>query len=232
MNDALMAVEDHYREETSGALKIIQKLIYEVEVDPESYEYVNDKLQKIVFENWHEKTKVNKHFAIDNFEGFADDLQDALNLPRDEYKELLMMHKRMQQGEVKHLEVRFDRGKVDTRYVFFAVSKRGNLTDMVYAIYVLDAREAPRMVKQRKQIGTVKKSKWWGLFKWEEPLYEESFVQQGLQLNTFGRLQQDPRVNAFFRYKALEGFANEGLVEKEKLKFTQNCPQLPMLTNS
>ena len=197
-----------------SVLDVMKTAIYAVEINKSSFNRVQRKLQDIKPDYWKENTDAQEYLGIKNFPKLAAGLKDSLQMPENEYKELMLMHNLTESGKVNKLEVEFDSGELETRYVFFAMLKKGSATDLVYALYTLKARAAPKTEKVK--IDTIRKSYLWGLFKKEIPVYEDRVCSPGLET-----IQQDPERNAFFRYQAINGIADKGLVDRSKLNIVE-----------
>ena len=195
------------------ALEMLRNTMYTIEVDKSASQRVQRKLEEILPNKWKENTEVRKHFGITDFEGYADGLKKHLGIPEKEYDEILFTHKFTEVGDSSRLEIDFNEGMLDTRYLFFALYKHEGVTDVVYALYTLKAEAKPQT--KMVQIDSKVRSFLWGLYRSVEPVYEAQEQQGGLE-----KFQHDADCKAFLRSRALEGFAEQGVLEKSKLKIS------------
>ena len=85
--------------------------------------------------------------------------------------------------------------------VAFGKSKDGKFVDCMYCLYKLDFKVAPERIVTTKQHSVL-----FGLIKWET-------VHERVQERVLG-VKSLKRIKNFFRFKALEGFYNEGLIDQ------------------
>ena len=85
--------------------------------------------------------------------------------------------------------------------IAFGKSKDGKFVDCMYCLYKLDFKVAPERI-----VTTKEKSILWGLKKWQT--VEEEERERALGVVSLKRIKN------FFRFKALQGFYNEGLIDE------------------
>ena len=85
--------------------------------------------------------------------------------------------------------------------IAFGKSKDGKFVDCMYCLYKLDFKVAPERIITTKQHSVL-----WGLVKWES-------VEERVQERVLG-VKSLKRIKNFFRFKALEGFYKEGLIDR------------------
>ena len=82
--------------------------------------------------------------------------------------------------------------------IAFGKSRDGKFVDCMYCIYKLDFKVAPRIITTQPSL--------WGLLTGQT--VEEQEKKRSLDFKSLKRIQN------FFRFKALEGFYKEGLIDK------------------
>ena len=171
-------------------------------------------MKKIKYVRWREKIRVDRFFGISDFKSFAEDLNVILEFPKEQSKYLLFIHRNMQAGDSKEFEVVFDGGEMKARYALFALSKRGDKTDVICTLYALDAVQAPGQDKSTTQKAVHEASFFDKLFRRNRPSIDDSAA-----IALGGVALEDDKLKSYFRHKAVNGFSGEGLVERAKLKY-------------
>ena len=152
-----------------------------------------------------EQVMETKGIPVENIRGFLDHLKDAYE-GIDE-----VMRKKMEGiewgSEWSHKIMEFKKPEAENEsgakygMVVFVKSKDRKFVDCMYCLYKLDFKVAPAKVLIEKE-----RSILWGLLKWET-------VEKKVQKRVLGP-ELLKRIENFFRYKALEGFYRQGLIDQ------------------
>ena len=195
-----------------NSLEMIQEALCSMEWNETAYSRFNAKIKKHTEGSWTENVEVRKHFDIENFLLFLEELNEVLGMDEKDYLDMVCNYKYVRRGEVNKVEVQYKDGEMDVRYVIFAVykHKNRNTTDLVYAIYSLKA------TAQTEQITAFERKKYfWGLV----PIKgAQKTLSKPKDLAEFESLKADTDRDHYFRYKVLDEFASCGLVDREKFK--------------
>ena len=146
----------------------------------------------------------SKGIPIESIQDFLDHLEDAYEgIDR-------AMRKKMNgiqwAGEWSHKIIEFKNSTGSAsgaKYgmIAFGKSKDRKFVDCMYCLYKLDFKIAPERIIRNKEDSIL-----WGLYKWET--VEVKVQERVLGGNSLKRIKN------FFRFKALEGFYQEGLIDQ------------------
>ena len=145
-----------------------------------------------------------KGIAIESIQSFLDHLQDAYEGIDEEMRKKMNGIEWAGEWAYKVMEFKYNAsGDSSARYgmIAFGKSKDGKFVDCMYCLYKLDFKVAPERI-----ITTKHHSSLWGLIKWQT--VEEKEEERVLGVKPVKRIQN------FFRFKALEGFYKEGLIDQ------------------
>ena len=145
-----------------------------------------------------------KGIAIENIQSFLDHLQDAYEGIDEEMRKKMNGIKWASEWAYKVMEFKYNSSSDSSaRYgmIAFGKSKDGKFVDCMYCLYKLDFKVAPERIITKKEHSVL-----WGLVKWES-------VEERVQERVLG-VKSLKRIKNFFRFKALEGFYNEGLIDR------------------
>ena len=164
-------------------------------------------MQKLLSDIFIKQVMEAKGIAIENIQGFLDHLQDAYEGIDGEMRK--KMNGIQWSSEWAYKVVEFKNNKSSgsaARYgmIAFGKSKDGKFVDCMYCLYKLDFEVTPSRIITTKQHSSL-----WGLFTWQT--VEEQEKKRELGVKSLKRIQN------FFRYKALEGFYKEGLIDRINL---------------
>ena len=145
-----------------------------------------------------------KSIAIESIQGFLDHLQDAYEGIDEEMRKKMNGIEWASEWAYKVMEFKYNSSSDSSaRYgmIAFGKSKDGKFVDCMYCLYKLDFKVAPERIITTKQHSVL-----WGLIKWES-------VEERVQKRVLG-VKSLKRIKNFFRFKALEGFYKEGLIDQ------------------
>ena len=145
-----------------------------------------------------------KGIAIEDIKEFLDHLQDAYEGIDENMRKKMNGIKWATEWAYKVMEFKYNRSSDSgARYgmIAFGKSKDGKFVDCMYCLYKLDFDIAPEIF-----ITTTEHSILWGLIKWQT-------VEEEERQRVLGVKSMIPIKN-FFRFKALEGFYKEGLIDQ------------------
>ena len=145
-----------------------------------------------------------KGIAIESIQGFLDHLEDAFEGIDKQMRKKLNGIEWAEEWSHKIAEIK-NNTSTDSgaRYGMIALgkSKDGKFVDCMYCLYKLDFKVAPERIITTKQHSVL-----WGLVKWKS-------VEERVQERVLG-VKSLKRIKNFFRFKALEGFYKEGLIDR------------------
>ena len=145
-----------------------------------------------------------KGIAIESIQSFLDHLQDAYEGIDEEMRKKMNGIEWASEWAYKVMEFKYNSSSDSSaRYgmIAFGKSKDGKFVDCMYCLYKLDFKVAPERIITTKQHSVL-----WGLIKWET-------VEERVQKRVLG-VKSLKRIKNFFRFKALEGFYKEGLIDQ------------------
>ena len=145
-----------------------------------------------------------KGIAIESIQRFLDHLQDAYEGIDEEMRKKMNGIEWAGEWAYKVMEFKYNASSDSSaRYgmIAFGKSKDGKFVDCMYCLYKLDFKVAPERI-----ITTKHHSSLWGLIKWQTVGEKEQ--ERVLGVKPLKRIQN------FFRFKALEGFYKEGLIDE------------------
>ena len=145
-----------------------------------------------------------KGIAIESIQSFLDHLQEAYEGIDEEMRQKMNGIEWESEWPYKVMEFKYNSSSdSSTRYgiIAFGKSKDGKFLDCMYCLYKLDLKVTPERIITTKQHSSL-----WGLVKWRT--VEEKEKERVLDVNSLKRIQN------FFRFKALEGFYKEGLIDQ------------------
>ena len=151
-----------------------------------------------------EQVMESKGIPIEKIHGFLDHLEDAYEGVDKEMRKKMNGIQWASEWSYKIVEFKYNAANDSgARYgmVVFVKSKDRKFVDCMYCLYKLDFKVAPAKVLIEKE-----RSILWGLLKWET-------VEKKVQKRVLGP-ELLKRIENFFRYKALEGFYRQGLIDQ------------------
>ncbi|XP_015760086.1 PREDICTED: uncharacterized protein LOC107339330 [Acropora digitifera] len=193
-------------ENINRAFVKVKEGLHNVKVSKVDATKVQREIEGELFDKWHESCQVmeSKGISIDNIYDFLDYLEDAYEgIDKD-------MKKKMKgirwTSEWSHQIVELKNNAADDSgatygMIAFGKSNDGKFVDCMYCLYKLDFKVAPEKIITKKEHSVL-----WGLFKWETA--EEKVQERVLGVKSLKRIKN------FFRFKALEGFYQEGLIDQ------------------
>lgn len=199
--------EETAKDDSNQALDKLKKGLHDMKVCQYDATQVQREIEGELFDKWHEACEVmeTKGIPVENIRGFLDHLKDAYE-GIDE-----VMRKKMEGiewgSEWSHKIMEFKKPEAENEsgakygMVVFVKSKDRKFVDCMYCLYKLDFKVAPEKI-----ITTKEHSVLWGLVKWET-------VEEKVQERVLG-VKSLKRIRNFFRFKALEGFYEEGLIDR------------------
>ena len=146
----------------------------------------------------------SKGIAIESIQSFLDHLQDAYEGIDEEMRKKMNGIEWASEWAYKVMEFKYNSSSDSSaRYgmIAFGKSKDGKFVDCMYCLYKLDFKVAPERIITKKEHSVL-----WGLVKWES-------VEERVQKRVLG-VKSLKRIKNFFRFKALEGFYKEGLIDR------------------
>ena len=151
-----------------------------------------------------EQVMQTKGIPIENIHGFLDHLQEAYEGVDKEMRKKMNRIQWAIEWSCKIVEIKYNAASdYSARYgmIAFGKSKDGRFVDCMYCLYKLDFKVAPEKIISKKEHSVL-----WGLFKWET-------LQEKVQERVLG-VKSLKRIKNFFRFKALKGFYQEGLIDQ------------------
>ena len=151
-----------------------------------------------------EQVMESKGISIENIHDFLDHLEDAYEGVDKEMRKKMNGIHWASEWSYKIVEFKYNAANDSgARYgmIAFGKSKDGKFVDCIYCLYKLDFKVAPEKIITKKEHSVL-----WGLVKWET-------VQEKVQERVLG-VKSLKRIKNFFRFKALEGFYQEGLIDQ------------------
>ena len=145
-----------------------------------------------------------KGIAIESIQSFLDHLQDAYEGIDEEMRKKMNGIKWASEWALKVMEFKYDSSSDSgARYgmIAFGKSKDEKFVDCMYCLYKLDFKVAPERIITTKHYSSI-----FGLVNWQN--VEEQERERVLGAKPLKRIQN------FFRFKALEGFYKEGLIDE------------------
>ena len=145
-----------------------------------------------------------KGIATESIQSFLDHLQDAYEGIDKEMRKKMKGIEWASEWAHKVMEFKYDSSSDSSpRYgmIAFGKSKDGKFVDCMYCLYKLDFKVAPERIITTKQHSVL-----FGLVKWQT-------VEERVQERVLGVISLK-RIKNFFRFKALEGFYKEGLIDQ------------------
>ena len=145
-----------------------------------------------------------KGIAIENIQGFLNHLQEAYEGINKEMRKKMNGIEWASEWAFKVMEFKYDSSSDSSaRYgmIAFGKSKDGKFVDCMYCLYKLDFKVAPERIITTKHYSSI-----FGLINWQK--VEEQEQERVLGVKPLKRIQN------FFRFKALEGFYKEGLIDE------------------
>ena len=143
--------------------------------------------------------------AIDSIQSFLDHLQEAYEGIDEQMRKKMNGIAWGSKWAHKIMEFKYNGSSPDSgaRYgmIAFCKSNDGKFVDCMYCLYKLDFKVAPERIITKKEHSVL-----WGLIKWET-------VEERVQKRVLG-VKSMKRIKNFFRFKALEGFYKEGLIDR------------------
>ncbi|CAH3160976.1 unnamed protein product [Porites evermanni] len=188
------------------ALDKVKAGLYSVKVSQFDATQLQREIEGELFDKWHEGCEVMeaKGIAIESIQSFLDHLQDAYEGIDEEMRKKMNGIEWAKEWAYKVMEFKYNASSDSSaRYgmIAFGKSKDGKFVDCMYCLYKLDFKVAPERI-----ITTKHHSSFWGLIKWQT--VDEKEQERVLGVKPLKRIQN------FFRFKALEGFYKEGLIDE------------------
>ena len=146
----------------------------------------------------------SKGTPIEKIHNFLDHLEDAYEGVDKETRKKMNGILWASEWSYKIVEFKYNAANDSgARYgmIAFGKSKDGKFVDCMYCVYKLDFNVAPEKIITKKEHSAL-----WDLFKWEA--LEEKVQERMLGVKSLKRIKN------FFRFKALEGFYQEGLIDQ------------------
>ncbi|XP_015777876.1 PREDICTED: uncharacterized protein LOC107355800 isoform X6 [Acropora digitifera] len=188
------------------ALVKVKQGLHTVKVSQYDATQVQREIEGELFDKWHEGCEVmeTKGIPVKNIHGFLDHLQEAYDDIDKTMRKKMNAIKWGSEWSYKIVECKYNAGNDSVaKYamIAFGKSRDGNFLDCMYCLYKLDFKVAPEKIVTKKEHSAL-----WGLFKWET--VEEEVKERVLGVKSLKRIKN------FFRFKALEGFYQEGLIDQ------------------
>ena len=146
----------------------------------------------------------SKGIPIEKIHGFLDHLEDAYEGVDKEMRKKMNGIQWASEWSYKIVEFKYNAANDSSaRYgmVVFVKSKDGKFVDCMYCLYKLDFK-----VASEKTITTKEHAVLWGLLKWQTVKEVVKEAKIGVELLK--------RIKNFFRFKALQAFNNEGIIDQ------------------
>ncbi|XP_044171657.1 uncharacterized protein LOC122955995 isoform X2 [Acropora millepora] len=191
---------------SNRALVKVKQGLNTVKVSQYDANQVQREIDGALFDKWEEKCEVmeSKGIPIENIHGFLDHLkEDFKGIDKE-------MRKKMDgiqwASEWSHNVMEFKYNAASDSHgqyvmIAFGKSKDGKFVDCMYCLYKLDFKVAPEKTITKKDHSVL-----WDLVKWQT-------VKEGVKEKELG-VKLLKRIKNFFRYKALEGFYRQGLIDQ------------------
>lgn len=199
-------VEETVKDDSNRALVKVKQGLHTVKVSQYDATQVQREMEGELFDKWHEGCEVmeSKGIPIENINGFLDHLEDAYEGIDKELRKKMNGIQWASEWSYKVVEFKYNSANDSgARYgmIAFGKSKDRKFVDCMYCLYKLDFKVAPQRIVTTKEHSLL-----WGLFKWET-------VEVKVQGRVLG-VNSLKRIKNFFRFKALEGFYQEGLIDE------------------
>ena len=146
----------------------------------------------------------SKGIAIDRIQSFLDHLLDAYEGIDEEMRKKMNGIEWAREWAYKVTEFKYNSSSDSgARYgmIAFGKSKDGKFVDCMYCLYKLDFKDPLERIITKKEHSIL-----WGLIKWKS-------AEERLQKRVLG-VKSLKRIKNFCRFKALEGFYKEGLIDR------------------
>jgi len=182
----------------------IKKALQKVKVSSKGAMLVEDKINKLISDSWKEKCEamLTKGVPMEKIDGYLEHLKDSYDgIDENTLKKL----KAVKYGNEFHNKI-FDfavsvKEVSKCSYGMLGFKKHGNEVDFMYCVYNISYDIPERVLKEE----TRKVSWFWGLLSYDAIVKRE--VSNQLSIQDVNELKN------FFRYKALHGFYQEGLID-------------------
>lgn len=188
------------------ALLKVKQGLHSVKVSQHDANEVQREIEGKLIDKWHENCEVmeSNGIPIDNIRGFLYHLKDAYEGIDEEMREKMNGIQWAKEWSHKIMEFKYNAANDSgARYgmIAFGKSEDGQFVDCMYCLYKLDFKLA-----SEKTITTKEHSVLWGLLKWQtvKEVVKEAMIDVELL----------KRIKNFFRFKALRGFYDEGLIDQ------------------
>jgi len=193
-------------ENINRALSKVKQGLHSVKVSQHDANEVQREMEGKLLGKWHENCEVmeSKGIAIENIHGFLDHLEDAYEGIDEEMRKKMNGIQWASEWSHKVVEFKYNAANdsgAQYGMIAFGKSEDGKFVDCMYCLYKLDFKVAPE-----KTITTKEYSILWGLAKWQT-------VEEGVKEAMIG-VKLLKRIKNFFRFKALKGFYDEGLMDQ------------------
>ncbi|XP_067018088.1 uncharacterized protein [Acropora muricata] len=191
---------------SNRALVKVKQSLHAVKVSQGDATQLQREIEGELFEKWNEGIKVSetKGIPIEKIHGFMDDLaKDCDGIDEETRKDMNKIQWGSEWSQ-KIVEFKYNTANESgAKYgmVVFVKSKDGKFVDCMYCLYKLHFKVAPEKIITKKEHSAL-----WGLFKWET-------VEEKVQERVLG-VKSLKRIKNFFRFKALQAFNNEGLIDQ------------------
>ncbi|XP_031569015.1 uncharacterized protein LOC116303587 [Actinia tenebrosa] len=188
------------------ALVKVKEGLHSVKVSQIDATQVQREIEGELFDKWHEACEVMeaKQISIEKIPSFLDRLRDAYEgIDADMRKKMNGIHWSAEWA-YKIIEFKYNAASDSgARYGMIAFGKTndGKFVDCMYCLYKLDFKIALERI-----VTTKEHSCFWGLIKWQTvDVQNRERLLGGKSLK---------RIKNFYRFKALEGFYHEGLIDR------------------
>lgn len=202
-----------------SAYERVRKSLHSVKVHRFDADEVQRKLEGELFDNWSEKCEVMsaKQIRFDNLKNYIDHLHESYEgIDHDVKKKLYGVLFVESAWDYRLIEWKFNKGdESGARYgmIAFGRSRDQKYVDCMYVLYKMDFKVAPtRIVTQKTH-------------KWLFGLFQYTTEKVHLEERTLGATTIQSMQN-FFRFKALQGFYNEGLIDS--INYVQSLEDVPV----
>ena len=146
----------------------------------------------------------SKGIPIEKIHGFLDGLEKVYEGVDKEMRRKMDGIQWASEWSYKIVEFKYNAANDSSaRYAMIALgkSKDGKFVDCIYCLYKLDFKVALEKIITEKEHPIL-----WGLFKWKT-------VEEKVQERVLGEKSLN-RIKNFFRFKALEHFKQEGIIDQ------------------
>lgn len=206
MSEITPTEEATVTDDSNRALVKVKQGLHTVKVSQYDATQVQREMEGELFDKWHEGCEVmeSKGIPIENIHGFLDHLKEAYEGIDEGMRKKMNGIQWASEWSYKVVEFKYNAAHDSgARYgmIAFGKSKDGKFVDCMYCLYKLDFKVAPERIVTKKEHSVL-----WGLFKWET-------VEEKVQERVLG-VKSLKRIKNFFRFKALEGFYHEGLIDQ------------------